>query len=243
MKNELAEYIATCFECQQVKAEHQHPAGLLQPLPIPRWKWEIISLDFIIGLPRNRNQNDSIMVVVDKLSKETHFIPVNTTYKAANIAEIFIKQIFRLHGIPKVIIYDRDPKFTSNLWNSLFKGLNTTLNFSTSFHPQMDGQTERVNQILDDMLSMYVRQQPGKWEDYLHLVEFAYNNHYQASEKYSPFEILYGRKCNTLISWSNPVDRLVLGPELLKEMDLIVKKVQGNLKVAQDRQKIQAHLK
>ena len=84
---------------------------------------------------------------------------------------------------------------------------------------------------------------PGKWEDYLHLVEFAYNNNYQASTRYSPFKILYGRKCNTPISWSNPVDRLILGPELLKEMELIVKQVQGNLKIAQDRQKIQAYLK
>ena len=139
------------------------------------------------------------------------------------ITDIFMKQIFHLHGILKVIIYDRDPKFTNNLWKYLFKGLNTTLNFSTPFHPQTDGQTERVNQILEDILRMYVREQPGKWEDYLHLVEFAYNNHYQASTKYYPFEIQYGRKYNTPIPWSNPVDRLVLGPELLKEMELIVK--------------------
>ena len=115
MKSEVAEYIARCLDCQQVKTEHQHPAGLLQPLPIPSWKWEIISLDFITGLPRNQNQNDSIMVVVDKLSKAEHFIPVKTTYKAANTTNIFLKQIFRLHGVPKVIISDRDPKFTWNL--------------------------------------------------------------------------------------------------------------------------------
>ena len=94
MKTKVAEYIARCFECQQVKTEHQHPAGWLQPLPIPSWKWEIISLDFITGLPRNQNQNDSIMVVVDKLSKAAHFIPVKTTYKAANIADIFLKKFF-----------------------------------------------------------------------------------------------------------------------------------------------------
>ena len=112
MKKELEEYIYRCFECQQVKTGHQLPAGLLQPLPIPGQKWEIISIDFIIGFPRNKNQNDSIMVVVDKLNKETHFIPVKTTHKDANIAEIFMKQIFHLHGIPKVIISDRDSKFT-----------------------------------------------------------------------------------------------------------------------------------
>ena len=94
-----------------------------------------MSLDFIIGLPRNQNLNDSIMVVVDKISKAMHFIPVKTTYNAANIVDIFVKQIFHLHGIPKVIISNRDPMFTGNFWKSLFKGLNTTLNFSTSFHP------------------------------------------------------------------------------------------------------------
>ena len=130
------------------------------------------------------------MVAIDKLSKEAHFILVKTTYKAANIADIFLKKNFRLHGIPKVIISDWDPKFTSNFWRSLFKRLNTTLNFSASFHPQTDGQTKRVNQVLEDLLRMHVKDQPGKWEDYLHLVEFAYNNRYQASLRYSPFKIL-----------------------------------------------------
>ena len=108
------------------------------------------------------------MVVVDKLSKVAHFIPIKTTYKAANIADIFLKQIFWLHGIPKVVISVRDPKFTGNFWKYLFKVLNTTLYFSTSFHPQTDGHTERVNQVLEDLLTMYVKDQPGNWDDYLH---------------------------------------------------------------------------
>ena len=174
------------------------------------------------------------MVVVGELNKAAHFIPAKTPHKVSNISEIFMKQFFCLHGIPKVIISDKDPNFTRNFWKYLFKGLNTTLNFSTSFHPQTDGQTKRVKQILGEMLRMYVREQPSKWEDYLHLVEFAYKNQYQASSKFSPFEILYGRKCNTPISWNNLIDRLILGPELLKEMELIVKHVHGNLKVAQD---------
>jgi hypothetical protein len=110
------------------------------------------------------------------------------------------------------------------------------LNFSTSYHPQTDGQTERTNQIIEDMLRMYVRTKPSKWEDYLHLVEFAYNNGYQTSAKLSPFEILYGRKCMTPISWDNPADRLMVGPEMLQEMENMVRKVQQNLKEAQDRQ-------
>ena len=113
---------------------------------------------------------------MDKLSKVSHLNPFKTTYKSTNIAEIFKKEIFHLHGIPKVIIYDIDPKFTGNFWKTLFKGLNTKLNFSTAYHPQTNGQIERVNQVLEDMLRMYVSDYPKKWEDYLHLVEFAYNN-------------------------------------------------------------------
>ena len=175
------------------------------------------------------------MVVVDKIIKETHFIPIKTTYKVANIADIFMKQVFRLHGIPKLIISDRDPKFTGNFQKSLFKGLDTKLNFSTTYNSQTNGQTKRVSQVLEDMLRMYVRYYPKKWEDYLHSVEFAYNNHYQASTKLSTFKILYGRKYNTPITRSNTVDTLMLGLDLLKEMELTMKQIQSNLKIDQDR--------
>jgi hypothetical protein len=190
MKTKVVEYLSRCLECQQVKAEHRHPAGLLQPIPIPEWKWEVISMDFITGLPTTKKQNDSIMVVVDKLTKVAHFIPVKSTHKAINIVEIFMKEIFRMHGLPKTIILDRDTKFTSNFWKALFSGLDTQLNFSTAYHPQTDGQTERTNQIVEDMLWMYVMDCPTKWEEYLHLVEFAYNNGYQNSLKMSPFEVM-----------------------------------------------------
>ena len=108
MKKEVAEYLARCLECQQVKADHQNPMGLLQPIPILEWKWETISMDFIIGLPKNFRQHDSIMAVVGKLSKASHFIPIKSTYKYVNIANIFMKEIFRLHGMLKVIVSDRD---------------------------------------------------------------------------------------------------------------------------------------
>jgi hypothetical protein len=145
MKQDIVEYIAKCLECQQVKVEHKHPTGLLQPLQIPEWKWETISMDFITGFPRTVRKHDAIMVVVDKLSKETHFIPIKSTFKAIDVANIFMKEIFRLHGLPKTIISDRDAKFTSSFWKSLFVGLGTQLAFSMTYHPQTDGQTERVN--------------------------------------------------------------------------------------------------
>lgn len=113
LRKDITEYLSKCLECQLVKMEHQHPAGLLHPLPISEWKWETISLNFITSLPRTRKQHDSIMVEADKLSKTTHFIPVKSTFKIVEITKIFMKEIFRLHGIPKVVISDRDVKFTS----------------------------------------------------------------------------------------------------------------------------------
>ena len=152
------------------------------------------------------------MVLVDKLTKEAHFILVKTTNKEANIADIFIKEVVKLHGVPKTIVSDKDPKFTSNFWKGLFKAFGTNLNLSTVYHPKSNGQTERTNRIIEDMLRMYVMDQPSKWEDYIHLVEFAYNNGYQALLNMSLFEALYGIKCNTPVSWDNLTDRAVVGP-------------------------------
>jgi IS30 family transposase len=130
-------------------------------------------MDFITGLPTSTKQNDAIMVVVDKLSKSSHFIPVKSTCKEIDISQIFMKEVFRLHDMPREIIFDRDTNFTSNFWKSLMTGLKTKLLFSTTYHPQTNGQTERVNQILEDMLRMHVTHQPRKWENYLPLVGFA----------------------------------------------------------------------
>jgi transposase InsO family protein len=115
-------------------------------------------------------QHASIMVVVDKLTKATHFISVKTTHKVDNIANIYMKEVARLHGVPKAIVSDRDPKFTSNFWKGLFKGFGTNLNLSTTYHPESHGKIERTNKIIEDMLRMYVMDQPSKWEDYIHLV-------------------------------------------------------------------------
>ena len=135
MKKDMAEYILRCMKCQQVKVEHQHPVGLLQPLPVPKWKWEVISMDFITEFPMTWRQHDYIMVVVDKLTKETHFIRVNSTYKIDDISNIFMKVIFKLHGFPKEIVSDKDVKFTSHFWKGLFVDLGTKINFNTTCHP------------------------------------------------------------------------------------------------------------
>jgi hypothetical protein len=235
MKIEVVDFIAKCLEFQKVKAKQRHPVGLRQPLPIPMWKWEVVTMDFITKLPKTTKQHDSIMVVVDKLTKGAHFIPVKLTHKETNIVDIYMREIARLHGIPKKIVSNKDSKFTSKFWKGLFNGFATNLKFSTTYHLESDGKTKRVNQVIEDMLRMYVMDKPSKWEDYFHLAEFAYNNGYQASLKMIPFEALYGRKCNTPVSWHNPTDRAVVGPELLRQMEEQMVRIKLNLKATQYR--------
>jgi hypothetical protein len=146
-----------------------------------------------------------------------------------------MKEVARIHGVPKTIVSNIDPKFTSNFWKYLFKGFRTNLNLSTTYHLELDGKTERTNKIIEEMFRMYVMDQPSKWEDYIHLVDFSYNNEYLASLNMSLFEASYGRKCNTPVSWDNPTDREVVGPDFLKEMEEQMEKIKKNLKTAQDR--------
>ena len=145
MKRDVAAHVALCDICQRVKAEHQRPAGLLQPLQIPVWKWEEISMDFIMGLPRTQAGYESIWVIVDHLTKVAHFIPVKTTHSSARLAELYMSRIVCLHGVPKKIVSDRGTQFTSRFWQKLHENLDTQLNFSSAYHPQTDGQTERTN--------------------------------------------------------------------------------------------------
>jgi hypothetical protein len=192
MKREIAQYVAQCDTCQRTKAEHHRPAGLLQPLPVPKWKWEEIGMDFVIGLPQTQKGNDSIWVIIDRLTKVAHFIPVKTTFGGATLAWIYLKEIVRLHGIPQKIVSDRGTQFTSKFWMSLQQAISTKLDFSTAYHPQSDGRTERVNKVLEDLLRACVLTFDKSWESSLPYAEFSYNNNYQASIKMSPFEALYG---------------------------------------------------
>ena len=194
MKKETAEYVAHCLTCQQTKAEHQRPAGLLQPLEIPEWKWEMVTMDFVTGLPTTPKGHDAIWVIVDRLTKSAHFLPIKVTYGAHKLADIYIAEIMRLHGVPNSIVSDSNGRFTSTFWNRIQTRLGTKLNFSTSFHPQTDGQSERTIQTLEDMLRSCVPDFQGSWNEKLPLIEFAYNNSYHDSIKMAPYEALYGRK-------------------------------------------------
>ena len=168
MKKDITEYVAVCDVCQRVKAEHQKPAGLLQPLHIPEWKWDKLGMDFITGLPRTQSGYDSIWVVVDRLTKVAHFIPVKTTYTSAKLAKIYMTRIVCLHGVSRSIVSERGTQFTSKFWKQLHETLGTRLEFSTAFHPQTDGQTERVSRILEDMLRACALDYGSSWDEICH---------------------------------------------------------------------------
>nr|CAE03662.3 OSJNBa0042N22.4 [Oryza sativa Japonica Group] len=237
MRREIAEFVALCDVCQRVKAEHQRPAGLLLSLQIPEWKWEEIGMDFITGLPRTSLGHDSIWVIVDRLTKVAHFIPVHTTYSGKRLAELYLARIMCLHGAPKKIVSDRGSQFTSKFWQKLQEELGTRLNFSTAYHPQTDGQTEQVNQILEDMLRACALDFGGAWDKSLPYAEFSYNNSYQASLQMAPFEALYGRRCRTLLFWDQTAERQLFGTEVLNEAEEKVRAVRERLRIAQSRQK------
>jgi hypothetical protein len=194
-------------------------------------------MDFIVGLPNTSQKHDSIWVIIDRLTKIAHFLHVHTTYSAKKYAEIFLDQIVRLYGVPKTIISDRGPQFIARFLEQLQSALGTKLIRSSAYHPQTDGQTERVNQILEDMLRACIIHYGASWDKCLALAEFSYNNSYQASLQMAPFEALYGRRCRTPLSWSKTGERKIFGPDLVIEAEDKVKIIQSNLKTAQSRQK------
>jgi hypothetical protein len=237
MKGEIAEYVSRCDTCQRIKASHLNTAGQMQPLSIPTWKWDDISMDFIVGLPLTPRKHDSIWVIVDRLNKTAHFIPVHTTYSAERYAENYIDLVVRLHGVPKTILSDRGTQFVARFWAQVHESLRTKLIHSSSYHPQTDGQTERVNQIVEDMLRACVIHFDKSWDKCQALAEFAYNNSYQASLKMAPFEALYGRRCRTPLNRLQAGERTLFGPKLVQEAEEKVSVIRENLRAAQMRQK------
>ncbi|XP_040963814.1 uncharacterized protein, partial [Gossypium hirsutum] len=191
MRRDVERFCNRCIACKRAKSRIK-PHGLYKPLPIPETPWSDISMDFVLGLPRSKNGRDSIFVVVDRFSKMAHFIACHKTDDAVNIANLFFKEVVRLHGMPRTIVSDRDAKFLSHFWRTLWGRLGTKLLFSTTCHPQTDGQTEVVNRILSTLLRAIIRKNLKAWEECLPHVEFAYNRAIHSATKYSPFEIVYG---------------------------------------------------
>ena len=194
-------------------------------------------MDFVTSLPRTQRQHDAIWVIVDRLTKFAHFLPVNVEDSLETLAQLYVDEIVRLHGVLVSIVSDRDPRFTSRFWPSLQAALGTRLHFRTTFHPQTDGQSERTIQTLEDMLRAGVMEFKGSWDTHLALMEFTYNNSYQASIEMAPSEVLHGRKCRTLVCWDEFGERRLVGPELVQITSEKVKVVRDNLKIARDRQR------
>ena len=193
LHQDVTSYVRTCEECQRNKASNLRSAGLLQPLEIPSQRWERISMDFITHLPKTRSGFDSLLVMVDYLTKMMVLRPTHGTATAVDTAKIVMDAVVRVHGVPRVIVSDRDPKFTSNFWREICRSMGTSLAMSSGYHPQTDGQTERANRSIEEMLRAYVGKRQNDWDERLGMVEYAYNNAVHSSTGYTPFYLCYGR--------------------------------------------------
>ena len=239
-------YVTSCKICQRTKPLQSKPAGLLQPLEPATAPWDHVSMDFITQLPKTKAGHDAIVVFVDSFSKMAHFAPTTTTVTAPQVARLFFDYIFRLHGLPQKIVSDRDAKFTSNFWKALFQSVDTKLAMSTSFHPQTDGMTERVNRILEQMLRARANYRQDDWDEHLTAAEFAYNNAMQASTKFSPFQLNYGRMPRTPLAIVAPASHKASNvpavEDFLSQMAAEHQAARENILLAQQRQKSYADM-
>ncbi|GJR90285.1 putative reverse transcriptase domain-containing protein [Tanacetum coccineum] len=211
MKADIATYVSKCLTCAKVKAEHQRPSGLLVQPDIPEWKWEKITMDFITKLPKTAAGYDSIWVIVDRLTKYAHFLPMKEMDSTKKLTRLYMKEIVARHG--------------------------TQLNLSTAYHPQIDGQSERIIQTLEDRLRACVIDFGNGWDRHLPLVEFSYNNSYHTSIKAAPFEALYGKKCRSPVFWAKVREAQLIGPEIIYETTEKIFKIRDHMQAARDRQK------
>ena len=174
-------------------------------------------MDFVTHLPLTQQKHDAVWVIVDQLATSAHFLALRMTFALERFYRLYIREIVRLYEVPVSIVSDRDPRFTTHFWKSFQKAMGTRLTMSTTFHPQTDGQSERTIQILEDMLRACVLDYKGSWEEHLPLVEFTYNNSYEASIQMAPYEALYGRPCRSPLCWTEVGENSMTGPDLIRD--------------------------
>ncbi|GKA81207.1 putative reverse transcriptase domain-containing protein [Tanacetum coccineum] len=215
MKADIATYVSKCLTCAKVKAEYQRPSGLLQQPEIPEWKWEHITMDFVMGILRTSSGYDFIWVIFDRLTKSAHFLPMKKTDSMEELTRLYLKEIVCRHGVPLLIILDHDSRFSFGFWRSLQNALGTNLKMSTTYHPKMDGQSERTIQTIKDMLRSYA----------------------------TPFEALYGRKFRSPVCWSKVGDSQLTRPELIRETTKKIIQIKNRLLTSRSRQKSYADVR
>lgn len=187
---DITSFIQACEICQRYKAEHVHSPGLLQPIPIHAQAWETVTMDFIESLPKSKGY-DTILVVIDKFTKYAHLIPFKHPFTATQVAQEFLNHIVKLHGPPKILISDRDKIFTSQFWSHLFTALGTSSHLTTAYHPQSDGQSERLNQCIEMYLRCLSSKKPTDWVNWLPMAEWWYNSSHHSAIKMTPYKALY----------------------------------------------------
>lgn len=236
---DVKQYVSTCLTCQQAKPDRARLPGLLQPLEVPSAAWQLISMDFVEGLPRSKHGN-CILVVIDSFTKYGHFIPLFHPYTAASVAQLFMNHIYRLHGLPNAIVSDRDRIFTSKFWEELFSLIDVKLHLSSSYHPESDDQTERLNQSMETYLRCFVNACPSKWSSWLPLAEFWYNSTTHSAIGRSPFEASYGYSPRHFgIQAMDVVSHAELG-DWLQDRQVVSELIQQHLHRAKEHMKRQA---
>jgi transposase InsO family protein len=193
MRKDVERFVRNCHTCQRSRSRRHAPFGILRQLPIPDCPWQDVSMDFVTGLPKSTDKEyDTIWVVVDRLTKARHLVPCQSTVDAKELADLFVQHIFRLHGLPQTIVPDQGPQFAAGFWERICDRLGIDRRLSTAFHPQTDGQTERINAVMEQYLRAYVSYLQEDWADWLPLAEFAANNQASEATGVSPFFGMYG---------------------------------------------------
>ncbi|GMI67905.1 hypothetical protein HRI_000459800 [Hibiscus trionum] len=242
MKKDVKGWVRDCLTCQRNKGDKHHPRGLLQPLPIPETLWSSIGMDFIEGLPKSGRVN-CILVVVDRLTKYSHFLGLIHPFTAKDVAQAFLKNVFKLHGLPSNIVCDRDKVFMSVFWKELFGKLGVVVHASTAYHPETDGQTERVNQCLETYLRCMTGERPKDWSEWLHLVEWWYNTTFHSAIRTTPYQALYGQPPPIHLPYIAGESLVEAVDRSLQAREAAIKMLKFHLQRAQDRMKSQADRK